>query len=111
MAMNEIERVVDATIRRLRQEGLIRGGDDAEYRRGGDILRRFYRGGVMPEGITPENVARAISTQSADRYYEIIPLYYGDGATVEHLAEYFDCDTTTVARNKRRLVLAVSQLI
>lgn len=43
MAMNEIERVVDATIRRLRQEGLIRGDDDAEYRRGGDILRRVSR--------------------------------------------------------------------
>lgn len=108
---NEIEKVVEATVSRLRREGLLRGDDDAEYRRGGDLLKRFYKGDTLRDGIKAEDISRAIASQRSDAYYELLPLYYGDGATIERLAEYFVCDVATVYRNKRRLVIEISKAL
>ena len=36
---------------------------------------------------------------------------YGDGVTLERIAEYYERDVTTVSRNKRRLVLEISKML
>ena len=46
----------------------------------------------------------AISMLEGDAYYDLIALRYFEGKTREQIAEYFDCDVSTVNRNKNRLI-------
>jgi RNA polymerase sigma factor (sigma-70 family) len=46
----------------------------------------------------------AIDTLKDDPYYELIDMRYFKGRTREEIAEYFDCDVSTVNRNKNRLI-------
>ena len=39
-----------------------------------------------------------------DPYYEMIEMFYFKGAGRDAIAEYFECDTVTVYRNKKRIV-------
>ena len=46
----------------------------------------------------------AILALKDDPYYDLIDLRYFKGCTREQIAEHFDCDVSTVNRNKNRLV-------
>ena len=37
-------------------------------------------------------------------YYEIIPMYYFDGMTIEAIAEELDCSVGTISMNKKELI-------
>jgi DNA-directed RNA polymerase specialized sigma subunit len=39
-----------------------------------------------------------------DPYYDILPMRYFEGRTLEDIGVYFGCDHTTISRNKNRLV-------
>ncbi len=44
----------------------------------------------------------------ADKYYEIIPLFFFSNKTIEELAEYFNISTQSVHYNKNRLIRSLS---
>ena len=46
----------------------------------------------------------AVAMLKDDYYYDLIRLRYFEGRTREEIAEHFDCDVTTVNRNKNRLI-------
>lgn len=46
----------------------------------------------------------AIALLKDDDYYDLIRLRYFEGKKYEEIAEYFDCDVSTVSRNKNRLI-------
>ena len=46
----------------------------------------------------------AISMLKDDPYYDLIDMRYFKGCTREEIAEHFDCDVSTVNRNKNRLI-------
>lgn len=46
----------------------------------------------------------AIEMLKDDPYYHLIALRYFEGKSREEIAEYFDCDVSTVNRNKNRLI-------
>lgn len=46
----------------------------------------------------------AIATLQSDPYYDLIEMRYFKGCTREDIAEHFDCDVSTVNRNKNRLI-------
>lgn len=46
-----------------------------------------------------------------DLYYDIIPMMYFEGQSREAIAEYFDTSTTTISRNKRRLLEKLKVMI
>jgi len=49
-------------------------------------------------------IDRAMEAITDDKYYEIIPLKYWDGLTIEEISEKIVCDEKTVRRNRSRLV-------
>ena len=49
-------------------------------------------------------IDEAIETLRGDRYFDLIALRYFKGRSREDIAEYFDCDVSTVNRNKNRLI-------
>jgi RNA polymerase sigma factor (sigma-70 family) len=46
----------------------------------------------------------AIACLKDDKYFDLIRLRYFDGWKYEDLAEHFECDVSTVSRNKNRLI-------
>lgn len=56
-------------------------------------------------------VGSVLNQLSDDEYIDLIFLYYRDNKTLEFIAEYFDRDITTISRNKRRLILAIYNLL
>jgi len=49
-------------------------------------------------------IDRVLETIRDDKYFGIIPMRYWDGITFEDIALNFECDESTVRRNKSRLV-------
>jgi hypothetical protein len=49
-------------------------------------------------------VDTALETIKNDPYYEIIPMRYFDGCTMEDIGVYFNCNHSTISRNNRRLI-------
>ena len=47
---------------------------------------------------------KALDDIRTDEYYDIIPLVYYHGMTTEEVAEEMEKDTSTIYRNKKRLV-------
>lgn len=46
----------------------------------------------------------AIASLTDDPYYDLIAMRYFEGCSREEIAEHFDCDVSTVNRNKNRLI-------
>lgn len=64
-------------------------------------------GGLENIPITAEYVKmieKALDDIRSDDYYEIIPLVYYHGMTTEDVAENLNKDTSTIYRNKKRLI-------
>jgi DNA-directed RNA polymerase specialized sigma24 family protein len=56
-------------------------------------------------------IERALDAIKDDRYFNIIPMKYFDEVAIEEIAELFDCDVTTIRRNKNRLINRVKIMI
>ena len=52
-----------------------------------------------------------LNTIRSDKFFEIIELKYYNGKTHEEIAEYFNCDESTVRRNKNRLINRIKTLL
>ena len=106
MTDDEIKRYIDITvqqsIKEFKRSGMLKESDNAVYSDAAEMLASYYRNGQ-----TEANITYAIQGQRFDPYYLIIPLYYGEGKTIEAIAEKFGVDVSTVVRNKKRLCLAI----
>ena len=51
---------------------------------------------------------KCMATLKGDPYYDILPMRYFEGRTLEDIGVYFGCDHTTISRNKSRLVRELS---
>ena len=56
-------------------------------------------------------LAKALKLLSDDYYIDIIYLQYRDEKTIEWIAEYFNKDTRTILRNKKRLIYKIYEEI
>jgi RNA polymerase sigma factor (sigma-70 family) len=49
-------------------------------------------------------VDKCMGALSSDPYYKVLEMRYFDGRTLEDIGAYFNCDHSTISRNKSRLV-------
>ena len=102
----EIKKYIDLAVKRsikeYKRSGMLKGSDNAIYTDIAELLANYYKNGQAEANIT-----YAIQGQRFDPYYLIIPLYYGEGKTIESIAEKLGVDVSTVVRNKKRLCLAI----
>ena len=56
-------------------------------------------------------ISKALKLLSDDYYIDIIYLQYRDDKTIEWIAEYFNKDTRTILRNKKRLIYRIYEEI
>lgn len=102
-----INETVKATISQLREEGLIKGEEYTAYQRTEMILQMYPDLKKSQQPHTKKLIKRvdhALKDLETDKYYEIIRLFYFENKTREYIAEYFNTTTTTISRNKNRLV-------
>ena len=101
-----VDETVDATIRKLKDVGLLKDARDVAYHEITARLQQFFR-----DGETDPEVTDAISQVESDPYAKIIQLYFRYGYTIEAIAEALDVDVTTVKRNKKRISLQIYEII
>lgn len=111
MKKEDARQIAREVVSELRQQGFLAGDDNAAYSRTGDLLKRYFADKASLDDETRLKVAEALRSVRADAYYELLMMYYGDGVTLERLAEYYDRDVATVSRNKRRLVIEISRAL
>lgn len=102
MDRNEIKEIVRETVKEMLRNDLVKTND---YQEASAVLAEHYQIAKR------EDVAAALQKLGKDPYISILPLYFGKGYTIEELAEKFDCETSTISRNKKRLCLAVFKLL
>lgn len=56
-------------------------------------------------------IKRALIQLSDDPYIDVIYLHYRDMQTIERIAEYMDKDSSTIKRNKKRLIMKIFELM
>jgi DNA-directed RNA polymerase specialized sigma subunit len=49
-------------------------------------------------------IDKAMQSLKGDMYYEILPMRYFEGRTLEDIGIHFNCDHSTISRNRSRLV-------
>lgn len=109
MTRQEIEEIIKqtaiATVEELKAAGAIdqRG---MVYKDVEKLLREYYKNDE--DNVRLEEVLKKIRT---DSYFDIIPLYYYSDNTIEHIAQLYDVDTSTITRNKKRLCFKIYTLL
>ena len=53
-------------------------------------------------------IDKCMAALKNDMYYEILPMRYFEGRTLEDIGMYFGCDHSTISRNRSRLVRELS---
>lgn len=62
-------------------------------------------------GETNRELVHAMRQLTSDPYFELLPKYFGEGLTIERLAEEYDVEVSTITRNKKRLCLKIYELM
>ncbi len=102
--MDDIKEYIDYTIKRtvheLKCQGALRSNDSIGYTEMSRALYDYYRSGE-----DNADIKQALESIKADAYARIIPMYYGEGMTIDTVAAELGVDVSTIVRNKRRLCL------
>lgn len=96
--MEVAREVARETVAELKRQNLLK---DDSYFQAKEMIIDYYA------GVGSEEVGKAINSLSKDRFFKILPGTFRDGYTQEQLAVVFDCETSTIVRNKKRLCLEV----
>lgn len=117
---NGFKRIVEdrlEEIEEIKMYGVRHGGGIKERVQGGKLPGDF----VLPEesvenavhkiqcamSLTVQVIAmieKCLDALKNDPYYNVLEMRYFEGRTLEEIAVYLDCDTSTVSRNRTRLV-------
>lgn len=98
----EVKRIIQLTIKELRQQELMQDVEIAAYKEISDRLTKYFA--LDPQD---DELADALKKIESDRYRPILWMFYRDGYTVEEIAERLNVDVRTVSRNKKRLCLEI----
>ena len=106
MTDEEVLKYINATVERtvaaLKRSGMIKNADDMKYADISYMLVDYYQNGqAVPK------VEKALNAVKGDAYFEIIPLYFGDGLKMDEIAKQMNVDVSTIVRNKKRLCLQI----
>lgn len=101
-----IDVAVEKIVAALRSAGALRDADDMNYANISYVLSDYYNNG---EGVA--KITKALESIKYDEYFEVIPMYYGDGMKIDDIAKHMDKDVSTIVRNKKRLCLQIYTML
>lgn len=101
MNEKEIRKIVAMTVEELTGRNHGKDEENMNYQYMGGRIKKHYKEGGDKE------VERALKEMEKDQYFEILPNYYQKNKSLTWMAVKMECDRTTIARNKKRLVLEI----
>lgn len=101
-----IDVAVNKAMQEMRKAGALKDTDDMNYANISYMLSDYYSNGEAVEKIT-----KALNNIKYDEYFEIIPMYYGDGMKIDEIAKRMAKDVSTIVRNKKRLCLQIYTML
>lgn len=105
MNQDQIREIVKMTIDELSNRHMLQDSYQSILKVVDKRLYRFFAG---EKDATITSTLRELSD---DPYIDIIYLQYRDRRTIEAIADYYEKDTSTIKRNKKRLIKAIYELI
>lgn len=105
MTQEQIREVVKLTIEELSTSGLLRDDYQLTLKAMEKRLTHYFN------DTEDSTLTSALRSLSDDPYIDIIYLQYRDCRTLEKIAEILNKDTRTIMRNKKRLIVALSEKI
>lgn len=105
MTPEQIREIVKMTIDELSISGLLK---DDYQRILSTMEKRLYH---FFNDMEDSSLTLALRRLSDDPYIDIIYLQYRDSKTLEWIAEYYEKDTRTIMRNKKRLIMALYETV
>lgn len=106
MDQSQIREVVKITLDELAQRNMLKDPYQDILRIVDKDLRDYFNNKGDGNG-----VSYALHQILDDPYIDLIYLHYRDERTIEDIAEYYDKDTSTILRNKKRLVKSIYEMI
>ena len=100
--MQYIDKAVEKTVTALKKNGALKDSKYMMYNEVSYMLTAYYQNGERVPRIDD-----AIQNVSGDKYFDIIPKYYGNGQSVESIAAEMNVDISTIVRNKKRLCMEI----
>ena len=106
MTPEEIRQVVIITLDELSQRKQYKPVNYSAVLQVIDVrLYKYFKGARDTE------LRQVLNRISDDPYIDIIYLQYRDGKTLEWIAEIMDKDTSTIKRNKKRLIMSIYEAL
>ena len=116
--MKNIEKIIEDTVNRtvlkLKMSGLMKDDRKTAAQKTEELLRNYPRFKLSDQPYTIklcDKIDTAMNTIKDDYYYDVISLYYFEGKTREEVAERYNTSETTISRNKKRLIDALSAVL
>jgi RNA polymerase sigma factor (sigma-70 family) len=116
--MKNIEKIIEDTVNRtvlkLKMSGLMKDDRKTAAQKTEEILKNYPRFKLSDQPYTKklcDKIETAMNTIKDDYYYDVILLYYFEGKTREEVAERYNTSETTISRNKKRLIDALSAVL
>lgn len=109
-----INETVNSTVQILKAEGFLGKNKKTAFQKTEELLKNYNILKRSKEQTTKKMITKlneALKEIKDDQYYEIITMTYFENQTREYIAEYFDTTTTTVTRNKNRLINKLKMMI
>lgn len=106
-----VRMTVQETVAELKKTGFLRPPDKKAYK---DTARKLYGYFDALKADTAEiddDITAVMAMLRDDPYFKLLRLYFSQHKTVEQIAEIMHCDPSTVARNKKRLVLKIHSIL
>lgn len=114
MTDKKIEALITKTVKQafkeLKDKGALKSQTELIYKDMSRLLRCYFHD-LDDSGSGDPAIENALSQLKDDRFYTIIPDYYGEGYTLEELAGRLHCDISTITRNKKRLCFEIYELM
>lgn len=97
----DIQNIVTMTINELRRQGMLKDEYTVVLKETEPVIKEYF--------LKKNNkvIEYFLIEYSDDPYIDIIYLHYRDGITIERIAECMYKDTSTIKRNKKRLIKAI----
>ena len=108
MTETEVQSIIQATIKELKRQELMKSAVTVAYQEISERLQRHY---APLSGQDDKELSDALDEIKGDKYRHLLWMYYRDGYTIEEIAEQLGVDVTTVTRNKKRLCLELYGII
>lgn len=105
MDQSQIREIVRMTIDELDQRNMLKDPYQSILGAVDKRLNKYFKGGK------DAGISSALRELSDDPYIDLVYLQYRDGKTIEWIGDYYCKDTSTIKRNKKRLIKAIYEII